>query len=44
MTVKEFYEYLLSLGAENLIICSSEWGNITKDDIFIDFEHHYVSI
>lgn len=44
MTVKEFYEYLVSLGAENLTICSDEWGNITEEDIAVNFKDGYVSI
>ena len=44
MTVKEFYEYLVSIGAENLILCSEEWGNITEEEIAVDFKHGYVTI
>lgn len=44
MTVKEFYEYILSIGAENFTLCSEEWGNVTKEEITINFDYEYVSI
>lgn len=44
MTIKEFYEYILSIGAENFTLCSDEWGNIIKEEITIDFKNEYVSI
>lgn len=44
MTVQEFYEYIVSIGAEDFILCSDEWGNINKEEITIDFENEYVSI
>ncbi len=44
MTIKEFYEYILSIGAENFTLCSEEWGNVTKEEIIVNFEHEYVSI
>ena len=44
MTIKEFYEYILSIGAEDFVLCSEEWGNVTKEEISINTEDKYVSI
>lgn len=44
MTVKEFYEYILSIGAENFTLCSEEWGNVATEEITVNFEYRYVSI
>ena len=44
MTVKEFYEYILSLGLENFTLVSEDWGNISERDIIINENEKYVSI
>ena len=44
VTIKELYQLAVERNATDYIIVSTEWGNISKEEIEWDDEDKYISI